>query len=49
MGHTAKLAIIMGSSFAWMDGRTASGMTLHPQPKLSSYLLSSALMHLSAA
>ena len=30
----------------WQD---CLGMTLHPQPKLSSYLLSSALMHLSAA
>ena len=25
IGHTAKLAIIMGSSLAWMDGMTASG------------------------
>lgn len=25
MGHTAKLAIIMGSSLAWIDGMTASG------------------------
>ena len=25
MGHTAKLAIIMGNSLAWMDGSTISG------------------------
>ena len=25
IGHTAKFASIMGSSFAWMDGMTASG------------------------
>ena len=25
MGHTAKLAIIIGSSLAWIDGMTASG------------------------